>query len=92
MAKTAAKAKTIAPPKPAPAKKVSHRPAIFRNKKVRVQGMITKNGSIAFEQRRQQLAKLAGWDAKKVSDADVIDYLARGEISTKLYLKGEIKE
>lgn len=72
------------------AKKVSHRPAIFRDKKVRVQGMISKAGAVAFEQRRQQLAKLAGWDPKKVSDADVIDYLARGEVATKLYLKGEI--
>lgn len=73
------------------AKQVFHRPSIFRNKSVRVQGMITKAGKVAFEQRRQQLAKLAGWDPKKVSDADVIDYLARGEVSTKLYIKGEIK-
>ena len=71
-------------------KKIFNRPSIFRNKEVRVQGMISKAGSIAFEQRRQQLAKLAGWDVKKVSDADVIEYLARGEVSTKLYIKGEI--
>lgn len=67
-----------------------HRPAIFRNKKVRVQGLISKAGAEAFEQRRQQLGKLSGWDAKKISDADTIEYLARGEIRTKLYLKGYI--
>lgn len=72
-------------------KKISHRPSIFKNKKVRVQGMISTMGSTCFEERRKQLAKLTGWDAKKISDADVIEFLARGDVSTKLYLKGEIK-
>lgn len=71
--------------------KTSHRPSIFKNKQVRVQGVISTMGSTCFEQRRKQLAKLSGWDAKKISDADVIEYLARGDVSTKLYLKGELK-
>ncbi len=72
-------------------KQVFHRPSIFRDKSVRVQGVISAMGSKCFEERRRALAKLAGWDPKKVSDADTIEYLARGDVSTKLYLKGEIK-
>lgn len=71
--------------------KVSHRPAIFRDKTVRVQGMITAMGAKCFEERRRQLAKLSKWDVNKISDADVIEYLARGETSVKLYLKGQLK-
>lgn len=74
-----------------PKPKIFNRPSIFKHKEVRVQGMISKAGAECFEVRRKQLAKLSGWDAKKISDADTIEYLARGEISTKLYLKGEIK-
>lgn len=71
--------------------KIFNRPSIFKNKEVRVQGMISKMGSTCFEERRKQLARIAGWDPKKVSDADTIEFLARGDTSTKLYLKGEIK-
>ena len=64
--------------------KIYNRPSIFRDKVARVQGMISKAGATAFEQRRKQLAKLAGWDVKKVSDADVIEYMARGEAKLSL--------
>lgn len=57
--------------------KVSHRPAIYANKSVRVQGMISKAGATCFEIGRRALAKVSGWKASKISDADTIEFLAR---------------
>lgn len=76
---------------PAAAVKREGRASIFRDKSGgdRVQGVITQPGSTRFEQRRAALAKLAGRETEDVSDADVIEYLARGEKNTRDYLKGK---
>ena len=61
------------------------RPSIFRNKKHRVQGLITSAGKRAFERHRRRLHKMTG---KHASDSDVIDYLALGpEIIRRLLTK-----
>lgn len=63
------------------------RPAIFDlPKEVRIQGVISKPGSVKFEQARKRLAKLVGWAPERVSDADTIEFLARGEKDTLKYL------
>lgn len=62
--------------------------SIFRDKTGgdRVQGDITPIGSSAFEAARRRVGKLAGVEYEHVSDADTIEYLARGEKATRLYL------
>ncbi len=64
------------------------RRAIFRGKDGgrRVQAIITKVGGKAFEARRKELATLAGWKPDDVSDADTVEYMARGEAATRAYL------
>lgn len=64
------------------------RPCVFRDKDGgdRVQGFITKTGAEKFERARRQLAELAIW-VRAPSDADVIEYLARGEENTRAYIK-----
>jgi hypothetical protein len=64
------------------------RRAIFRGKEHgrRVQAIITKAGGKAFEERRKELAKLAGWKVADVSDADTVEYMARGPAATRAYL------
>jgi hypothetical protein len=53
----------------------------------RVQGDITKRGAQQFEAARRRLTKLAEWKRPNpVSDADVIEFLARGEAETLRYL------
>ena len=65
------------------------RPSIFPNKKGgRVQGGLTDVGSKQFNVARGRLADLAGWKVKDVTDADTIEYLARGHEETKRYLQG----
>jgi len=65
------------------------RRSIFRDKikdsKYRVQGLLTKVGSAEFEAARRRLAKLA--DCDTASDADTIEYLARGEPNTRAYIQ-----
>lgn len=70
------------------------RSAIFRGKVDgrRLQGVITNVGSIAFEQARARLAKLADVEKESVSDADTIEYLAIGETATKKYLEEKQKQ
>jgi hypothetical protein len=69
------------------------RASIFREKDGgdRVQGVITRRGAQAFEWKRQELAalyeRIMGRAPTTVSDADVIEFMARGEKETKLYLK-----
>lgn len=65
------------------------RASIFRGKQggARLQGVITKAGSNRFEQARKRLARLAGRDVEEVSDADTIEYLARGEAETLKVLR-----
>ena len=67
------------------------RPSIFRGKARRIQGLLTKIGSAAFEQARQDLADLYvqihGCEASGVSDGDTAEYLARGSVETRKYLE-----
>lgn len=65
------------------------RASLFRDKKGgdRVQGVITPLGSSRFEAARKRLGDLAGRDPEHVSDADVIEYLARGESATIAYFQ-----
>ena len=69
--------------------------SMFRDKLhgEKVHALITKFGKRAFETRRQQLARLyrevMGEDAPRVSDADVIEFLARGELRTRQYFEHE---
>lgn len=64
-------------------------PSIFEDKSGgdRVQGNISGRGSVAFEAARRRLAKLAGWEYERVSDGDTIEYLARGNNPTRIYLE-----
>lgn len=64
------------------------RPSIFGSKAGgdRVQGNITKTGSRRFEVERSRLARLVAWETEKVSDADVIEFMARGETATREFL------
>lgn len=65
-------------------------PAIFPGKTGdRVQGGLTPIGSTKFEQARRRLARLAGWEFESVSDADVIEFLARGDEATTKFLQDQ---
>lgn len=65
------------------------RPSIFRNKAggKKIQGLITKTGTAEFERARKRLAHLAARSVAHTSDADVIEFLARGEAATVAYLE-----
>jgi len=59
------------------------RPSIFPGaKSERVQALITKIGKRKFEAARRRLASLAKLKVGQVSDAAVVEYLARGEKET----------
>jgi hypothetical protein len=68
------------------------RASIFRGKEngVRYQGVITKIGALRFERQRARLARIymeeMGRFAAVVSDADTIEFMARGEPDTRRYL------
>lgn len=65
------------------------RQSIFRGKDKlhgRLQGILTPLGMARFEAARVRLARLTGRKAKDVSDGDTIEYLARGEDETRVYL------
>lgn len=70
------------------------RASIFRGKAngVRVQGILTREGGKQFEAARGELAALyraiKGVKPTVVSDADVIEFLARGQANTEAYLEG----
>ncbi len=53
----------------------------------RIQAVLSEVGEAAFETARTRLAVLAKRNVKLVSDADTVEFLARGESSTKAYLK-----
>mgnify|MGYP001569180636 CR=1 FL=1 len=63
--------------------------SIFRDKAGgdRVQGVITKVGSAAFEAARKRLGVLVGRPGAVVSDGDTVEFLSRGEANTLTYLK-----
>lgn len=56
----------------------------------RVQGLMTEVGRVAFEKRRLELkgmfVKVMGREPSTVSDADVIEFGARGELATVQHL------
>lgn len=65
------------------AKKTGGWPSIFRPKvkgdsNFRVQGFLTRKGMAAFEKQRKLLGERIGRPAARISDADVIEALARG--------------
>lgn len=68
------------------------RASIFRGKGngVRVQGLLTEKGGRALEKHRKELAAIVkeatGTRPTTVSDADVIEYLARGYMETWMQL------
>ena len=64
-------------------------PAIFTGKdRTRTRpAAMTKDGYAAFDLAKTRLAALAGRPSDSVSDADTIEYLARGETNTIAYLK-----
>jgi hypothetical protein len=62
------------------------RPSIFQDKTERIQGAVTKIGRRRLNDARGELAIIAGWTATDVSDADAIEYLARGKEETIAYL------
>lgn len=72
-----------------PIRPTTGRASLFRGKQggMRVQGNLTKIGGQCFEQARGRLKKLyrsvIGTNPKTVSDADTIEYLARGEDDTR---------
>lgn len=55
------------------------RPAIYRNKNAKnIHGMITEDGAKLFELARAEAARVVKWPKKRVSDGDVLEFLARG--------------
>lgn len=69
------------------------RPSVFAGKMAggdRVQGVLTPAGSKAFEAARGRLARMTAREPEQVSDADTIEYLARGEIATRKHLEGTL--
>lgn len=67
------------------------RRSIFRDKRggQRVQGIITKIGQQKFLAAKSRLAQLAQRAVHQVSDADAVEYLARGERETIIYLNSK---
>lgn len=65
------------------------RPAIFRDKSAEndVHGRLTNEGLRCFEVARKTLAAIVDWPVDRVSDGDVVEFLARGERATRKYLK-----
>lgn len=72
---------------------VMGRRSIWRDKEdgYRVQGVLTTEGGKEFEMNRSRLMllyrEILGRLPATVSDADVIEFLARGEDKTRRYLK-----
>lgn len=68
---------------------------MFRGKDdgIRVQGLLTSVGGACFETHRGKLAllykRVMRKDPAAVSDADVIEYLARGAVETFRYLQDQ---
>lgn len=60
---------------------------VLREGAQRVQAIISPKGSRRFEEARRRLATLADREPEQVSDADVVEYLARGEQETRNYLR-----
>lgn len=69
------------------------RQSVFRGKKggQRIQGLVTRRGGECFEGARRDLARLTQREPTQISDADVIEFLARGTANTRDYLAGIAK-
>lgn len=65
--------------------KIGRRAIFEESKTIRLQGVISTPGGKAFEAARRRLKILAKWKGR-VSDADTIEFLARGEANTIAYL------
>lgn len=77
------------------ARSVGGRPSLFRGKGARpyrVQGNLTPRGGVRFEEARVRLGDMCDVAADRISDADVIEYLARGERESLEYFVNERKE
>jgi hypothetical protein len=68
-------------------KNVGGRPTIFGSKRggQRIQGTLTRDGARLFEGARRTLRRLAG--VRAPSDADTVEFLARGPEATREYLE-----
>lgn len=73
-------------------KSVGGRPTIFGPRDGdTVHGRLSKYSTKRFEQARRELARIAGWEAEQVSDSDTLEFLARGETSTREFLEAKAK-
>ncbi len=65
-------------------------PVFPKTSGVRVQGVLTKEGGREFEKQRRALEQLClqimGRAPRRISDADTVEFLARGRSQTRLYL------
>lgn len=65
--------------------------SLFRGKeklaKYRVQGLLTPAGRLRFEAQRQRIAALTRRPLDRVSHADVIEFLARGDADSLRYIE-----
>lgn len=82
------------PARPPKLETLRGRSSIFRNKKGggRVNGTLTPRGSVRFELHRKMLAGLVAREPEEISDADVVEYLTRGEEETRDYINGKRKD
>jgi hypothetical protein len=82
------------------AKTRNGRASMFRGKAhgLRVQGLLTKAGGVEFERARKDLERIyvevtgqthstRTGEKIRASDADVIEFLARGEVNTRRYFE-----
>jgi hypothetical protein len=65
--------------------------SIFPKDGPKVQGFLSTEGARLFERARHELTILAGWQGRTVSDADTIEFLARGQQNTLTYLQRRSK-
>lgn len=72
-------------------KPLPNRTPIFRDAPIAppVEKTLVPKGSRRFEQARARLADLATREPEQVSDADVAEFLRRGELATQVYLAAQ---
>lgn len=65
------------------------RRSVFRHKVGgrRLQGLVTKHAVERFETHRRALAIVADRDVEDLTDADVLEFLIRGDDDTRAYLQ-----
>jgi hypothetical protein len=68
-------------------KNVGGRPTIFGTRDGEpVRGRLTKHGTARLFAARRRLAHLSGWEADAIGDADVVEFIFRGETDTIRFL------